>query len=397
MPIASVILANTATRLMFVQLPYLLIGNLFIGLIEGLVLIWLFKASKRAIGLMIVANYLSMFVGLALFGLHTDDGLVQNVWRPTIVNYQFWIAAAIGLSIVVSVLVEWPFCHGSFKKGRWTKRKTFAMCGLIQTMSYLFCLAPFSGMFAEIRIREEVEIVDLDSIVSEDLQFQVYFIDPDDGDIYRMRPNGSNVKHFQSADLENGGRLRVYVTEDEKEVRTIYDLYARRTDRGELVHLVSEFASRESAFLTESSSSIQDILNLGLAADLTGIRDGQSWRARMQNYWGIAFGRVMAEDPTPIKFIDSNSEQDFSLMFTTAFGTWQGRNASILPGDLVIFEFGGQICALDLNQRKLALICMGYGPVVVRDEPEIGESEQSEDLTDELHDARDPEAALDGS
>lgn len=375
----SFFLANVATNLMFMYLPYLLYGNLIIGLIEGLLLVVLFKARKRALVLMIVANYLSMSVGLVMFGLHTDDGLVQTIWRPTVLNYQFWIAMAIGMSIVLSILLEWPFCFGSFdRKGRRIV-KTIAACTVIQIVSNLICLAPFWGMYAKIDIRNEVAIVDITSIVPDDLPFWVYYIEPADGDIYRMMIDGASVEHVMDADYSEQDQLFVYDEDPTIEPGIRFNLYARPDYRENTAPIIEDFADSESAFreLREYEYASQIYGMTGYAADLREPQD-RYWYVMTRAYWGIKAARGNPElDPEDVIY---DAEESITLTFTTAFGTWLVRNPSILPGDLFIFEFGGQICALDLNQRKLAFIRFGYGPIVVRDEPvEASVSNQADD------------------
>ena len=60
----SVAQANAGTPLMWAGMLHLFIGNAFIGLLEGILLIKLFKAPKmKAVGLMILANYFSAWIG----------------------------------------------------------------------------------------------------------------------------------------------------------------------------------------------------------------------------------------------------------------------------------------------------------------------------------------------
>lgn len=368
MSIASLLFANTATRLMFTQIPYLLFGNLIIGVLEGLFIARVFKTkAKKTIPLMIVANYLSALTGFVLFGLGNVQGIFRELWQPNVINYPMWVAAAVAIAFLFSVLVEWPFCHSAFDKLTRPPLKSLRACIAAQTLSYLICLAPFSGLYGEIRIRDVVEIVPLSAIVSSDLPFRVYFIDPVDGDIYRMRVDGSSVEHYRTAELENHGRLAVYLPDAMIDPKSRFDLYARG-NQGDYV-IQESFASSESSFrkLSDPGRAAFNTLNSELAADLRK-KENQDWKVRTRDWWGLNWARG-EPDSDPWETILSGSDKS-GLIFTTTFGTWQGRNASILPGDIVIFEFGGQICALDLKQRKLALIRMGYGPVVVRDEDE---------------------------
>jgi hypothetical protein len=60
---------------------------------------------------------------------------------------------------------------------------------------------------------------------------------------------------------------------------------------------------------------------------------------------------------------------------------WWAREATILPGDLVVFEMARQILVLDVHARKLGLLARGRAPLVavekVRDLEESGKSSSS--------------------
>lgn len=60
----SVVLANVGTPLMWAHALSLLVGNLCLGILEGALLSWVYKIrAGRAVGLMIMANYFSAWLG----------------------------------------------------------------------------------------------------------------------------------------------------------------------------------------------------------------------------------------------------------------------------------------------------------------------------------------------
>jgi hypothetical protein len=44
---------------------------------------------------------------------------------------------------------------------------------------------------------------------------------------------------------------------------------------------------------------------------------------------------------------------------------WPARNATVLPGDIVVFELGPQVVVFNLKTRKIGLLAFGHGPVAV--------------------------------
>ena len=357
-------LANTVTRMMSFYMPFLLIGNVVIGVIEGFVLSKLFKApAKRAIGLMIGANYLSAFAGVALFGGTFEAGIAQRHWPVTIENYHAWIVGAVAVAFVVTVVLEWPFCHASFDRHRRRIGRTVPACVLVQTLSYLVCLAPFSWMHWQIDVGRHVTIVESPSFVPNDLPFWVYYIDPAGGDIHRMRPDGTDDERFLDQACGKDDKLSIY-HEHFLEVDK-YDLCVTGKYPIRNKVLVESFALPESMFVSsiEPERPASVYFTGYYAADLRSNKT-TDWRVQPMLFSGIYFRRFET---------NRNGEEEtmrewFQIQWSSHFGTWQGHNPSILPGDIVIFELGGQICALDLNTRRLAFLRFGSGPVVVRDE-----------------------------
>src|SRR5262245_548328 len=68
--------ANAGTPLMWAGALHLTIGNFFIGILEGLLLGWIFRVPKtRAVRVMIGANYLSAWLGWAVI----DGAIVRSL------------------------------------------------------------------------------------------------------------------------------------------------------------------------------------------------------------------------------------------------------------------------------------------------------------------------------
>jgi len=67
-----------------------------------------------------------------------------------------------------------------------------------------------------------------------------------------------------------------------------------------------------------------------------------------------------------LRGVNTNSQQRFRFSLETPFVSWVARNATHLPGDLVIFQLGhDQICLLEAETKKIALLAKGQGPIVV--------------------------------
>jgi hypothetical protein len=74
-----------------------------------------------------------------------------------------------------------------------------------------------------------------------------------------------------------------------------------------------------------------------------------------------------------IRATNESTGQHVRIAYETMFGQWYMRNATHLPGDLVVFQMGrDQVCVWDVEARKVALLARGRGPVVIV--PKTGEN-----------------------
>jgi hypothetical protein len=138
------VLANSISPVMFNHLAMLFVGNAIIGLIEGIVIAKVFKAPMwPCVGLLVVANYASMWAGAALFGIGEAPSLIPDQLFAEPLNHVRWlVAACIAIALIISLLVEWPFCYMTMPPGRGRFRKSVLATMLAQVSSYT-CLGPF--------------------------------------------------------------------------------------------------------------------------------------------------------------------------------------------------------------------------------------------------------------
>src|SRR5204863_10066901 len=86
--------------------------------------------------------------------------------------------------------------------------------------------------------------------------------------------------------------------------------------------------------------------------------------------WDFHIGFWAAEGLTGTPRADaaagSRDRKEIHLALETPFARWPVRNAALLPGDKVLFQFGpNQICVLDPATSRVTLLCYGRGPVTV--------------------------------
>ena len=110
----ELILANSATPLIYGTMFLLLGGNLIIGLIEGAILARMLDLKPvGAILAMIVANYISMIAGCMLFGMNFSPGILVTAIPVPIGAAVLYYWSLVVLSFALSILIEYPFIRMS--------------------------------------------------------------------------------------------------------------------------------------------------------------------------------------------------------------------------------------------------------------------------------------------
>jgi hypothetical protein len=95
-------------------------------------------------------------------------------------------------------------------------------------------------------------------------------------------------------------------------------------------------------------------MNFGNVSELPGAET---------NDWKYATGFWEASG-VRVENTRTGERQWFAL--ETPFGGWKARNATVLPDGKLLFQFGkDQICLLDAERKRIALVVRGRGPVAV--------------------------------
>lgn len=67
---------------------------------------------------------------------------------------------------------------------------------------------------------------------------------------------------------------------------------------------------------------------------------------------------------------NSKTSEQVRFALEAPFVKWYVRHAIVLPSDCILFQLGSrQVCILDLQARKVAVLCIGRGAVAVLEQP----------------------------
>jgi hypothetical protein len=348
---------------MWQQWMMLWAGNAVIGIIEGLVIAKVFRASYAlSIVLMVIANYASMWAGALIFGIgEAPSPIPNNLFDQPIdrVSWLLWIG--VGVAFALSILIEWPFCFAALPAEPGRFRRSMLATLLAQASSYT-CLGltyfrSNNSMGSEVEVVRSIEL-DKDIAIGE-----VLFIDPADGDVRSIQLDGKNLKHLFDADFSHP-RHALMVQGIAADDRPPWRLVGAVHERDSVV-LITDVLGIAEPFRSTGDARYSYVIANAWTLEVNGVADHRpievrGWQARPSGNSGIEFYHGQTGDR-------------YSLSYDTAFASWRGRCITILPGDLAVFEFGPQICLLNIPARQVSFLVRGRGPVVILPRPSAPE------------------------
>lgn len=304
------------------------------------------------VGLMIAANYFSAWVGYFL---------LSTILQPIdldLCNLQQWFWAMVAISYLGTLLLEWPFVALCLRKVPGWLLKSIWGCFVVQSVSYL---AIFGWYWAATQdsFLSNVAVVPLSEITVPEGWMLYYLSESDDNayvsDLGTESPRMvCDLERAQPSDL-----LWLYATKSRTETDR-YDLVAqcRSKEWGNLVTVLSGFTTATVPTpLDKSGMPEPHSLERLPRVEIPGSgKMGQSgWKCQSKP-WD---SHMLLENPEDGSVLGVSVE--------TPLVWWYPSHAVQLPTGQVIFQLGwSQICILDPDARKVALIVKGHSPVVAR-------------------------------
>ncbi len=342
--------ANAGTPLMWLTMGHLFLGNLLIGLLEGLILAkWLKLHPTRAIVVMILANYASCWAGFPIaaeISAHVPGWLGAPALRAMV-----WILiACFAVFIIVTILIEWPFVWFLIRKSPRAVSRSFPPCVGVQLISYAM-LVPVYLMTGSVSLAMNAHIEPAPTFATPASAW-VYFIDPDSGQLFRIRLDGSQRESVATT------------TYSDRDAR----LFANRNDFGSLdlccvmpekntppVVAIPAFARAAIPLRNERFSREPDTWS--------NVEFRNSWINPPPDQWYIRCGFW----PGSGIMVANGSREAYSLSFEQPFspGGWIFRNAAMYSKKQGVFQLDDEIVLIDAPTRRLAVLTRGRGPVVV--------------------------------
>lgn len=351
--ISTAVQANAGTALMWATGIHLLIGNLFIGVLEGLLLAkWYDISESKCIGIFILANYFSAWLGGFII-------LKISPMLPVDINNMLpMFLLMIVASYILTIILEFPFAVFAFKGDNEWLKKSIRGTFLVQTISYVILFGWF-GIASRYSLFTKTNIVSASAIQLPD-NVQLYFISADDGgDIntgYICDRKWKNIYDLNSINYDD------YLIFDKlSDNKNLWDFIAIKENTD--ISKSKYFSIQKELSLTNVPSEngkIPDSLSSKIYSNYSkvptlGIKEKSSWEFHT-SFW----------PSDGLKGSNSKLRERVTLAVETPFVTWSVRNAVQLSNDTVLFQLGdNQICVYDPNTKQVALLAYGYGPIAV--------------------------------
>ena len=336
--------ANAGTPLMWAGMLHLAFGNLAIGLAEGLLLGFIFRLPKlKSIGMMILANYLSAWLGYLI--LESVEPFIER--SITIYEIQSFIWIAYGIAFAFTIIAELAFIFVLMRRKRHAIMRTIIASLVIQSLSYCGIFYWYWGASFDSLLRQTQIVQSLDS---QHPECTLYFLG-EDQNVYQMRLDGSE-------------RQKIY---DPNEKQELMKLYLQRSQTGAHLCLcdLTDFYTEweENRLVVKENVLPADQLDaLNTEEHQMVWTEAIDYRPQSQRQWNIRTGFWAAQG---LEFWNTETEEFYSIALETPFAQWYVRSATVLPGDEVVFQLGNQICLFSRPTHKLTLLTRGTSPVVI--------------------------------
>lgn len=328
---------------------HLVFGNAVIGVVEGLLLTWMFRSPRwGSIMLLIAANYASAWIGLFIL-----DSL-KSVPDVNLQTVKYWFLIFCILAFLVTLLIEFPFYWLALRSSGNAVRRAFVATPLIHGISYAL-LFVWYWTASGTSMMTKLEVVSAD-VFKISHPYSIFFISCDGSQISRVDLDKSSppqlvveaAAHHRNDRLfarrrNSGFDLYVFLDAGDPEKRAESLVLADFAEKAPVDRLIAE---------GHSDKPKGSFANFG---EVPTIAADSEWTFQT-GFWPVE--GISAEN--------KKTEMKLSYALDTPFAEWPVRNATQISEDHVVAQIGDdQICLMHLESGKIALIARGKGPIVI--------------------------------
>jgi hypothetical protein len=352
---STALIANTGTPLMWAAGLHLVIGNLFIGIFEGLLLGRFFRLKRsHAVIVMILANYFSMIAGAV--SLDSIQWFLESYVfpGPPIFHAGSILITLAVVSYSMSILLEWPACTWLLRKGPRPWRQSLFASAIVQSCSYAV-LVPFYASCTTISMITQPDLQSNLGFV-DSKNTMIYFINPGTHSVNRCRANGSERESVLTLPAcGSNDRLFLNPRRDSNDL----DLWWVHDDKKNDL-LIPHIATRGEPLRRKDYGIEPDTWGNVWWSNTTSLPADKSERPVWTAHCGFWAVEGLA--------VSLKGKWQYRLAMETPFSgpfLWACRNAVSLSDTQVLFQTQDQLLILDMPSKKLSFLATGRGPVVV--------------------------------
>ncbi len=357
-----------------------------IGLGEGLLLCTLLRTWEsrplmyRIFIAMIAANIASAWLGTLfvksryaaqIMGDVTIENLLPTFWTMVYVTF------------VLTMIIEFPFFLVALYGRKWLIPKTVVATIFMHCISYLLLFCFYSGTDS-INMVTELEVVPA-SVFEMKEDYDLYYISSDGKSVLKSNLAGEETEEIATIDVDGiPDRLCACTRIITKEVSegkekgrnttlqsicwgSVFDLYVLMNIHGiRKTHLLLKDFSPHSAVGESKYSNPWDIATIMDFGYFRSFDNAESWEFK-SDYWSLFSVRRIKQGYQPYSTSRYKLDSIVNYMVHTPFVQWSVRNGTHIAGDYAVFLLGkDQICIMDPEKERIALITRGFGPVVAK-------------------------------
>ena len=404
-----------------------------IGLGEGLLLYILFRGWRLRSGTyrifisMIAANIASAWVGMrfvnsAYAARIMGDVTIENLMPP------FW--RMVYATFALTVVIEFPFFLWALYGRKWLVPKATAATLLAHGISYALLFGWYTPNYLEERLtsyktsflHQAFSCVppELENLPALEVVAASAFAIKEDYDLYYISPDGKQVL---KSDLAGSAKEviatlnmsimpdRLYacprkIIEETKEGKgkeshdTIqrvcwesgFDLYVladydhREPGYKHKKQIMENFSPRAAVMMRDGEYDGEWDTKTDRERTFRSFGDAEKWEFSTDFWPRLDLHRVKPKpEPHTTATGQRGHAQDFGVnrdplyLTQTPIINWPIRNGTQIAGDYGVFQLGkDQICILDPEKKRIALIARGFGPVVAKPHAETPPEEVKE-------------------
>lgn len=338
-------LADVGTPLVWGTAFHLFLGNALLGLAEGWLLARVFGlAVRRCAWWMIIANYLSAWIGVALTGFlfarYATD--IYSGLRVT------WMLVA--GTYLLTLIIEWPCVAACFRGTRRWVKDSIKGSFLVQSASYL-CLFGGYWLLSATSLYTRMQVVSPEQM-SAPHGVVLFFISSADGDVYRSEL-GSLVD-IKVAELGSTNYYDDHLELRESESKSNHWDIAAVFERRQSRVVVPNYSSKQQISDKEGSKTSQ-YYGWGTSPFQVGDATNSDWHFGWAHWPDVG---VWAR----------NGSKTVRIAYGTPFGGYTPYRVIHLPDDKALLQLEDQICLVDILGKKIARIRKGYGMLAFQED-----------------------------